>query len=240
MPAIIPIVAATIAAGGAIAASSISSSAAKKVAGQAQQTAAANNQLQTDIYGQNKAELDPYAQRGNTAGSYIQSLLGLDGSPEAKAKADAAFQQYLGSTGYQFALDQGTRAATSGAAARGSLQSGATMRALAQYGQGLAAQRFQGFLGNVQTQQDTGLRAASALAGVGQGYASSVSANNNAALDASGNATLTGAANTTSAVTGLANIAAGALGQSSYRPNSVAQPRPSVGASPVFTDYGGG
>jgi hypothetical protein len=237
MPAI-PLIAAGIGAAGAVAASSISSHAARQVAGQAAATAATNNQTQTDIYGSNKAELDPYVQRGNVAGDYLQALLGLDGTPEAHARADAAFQQYLGSTGYQFALNQGTRAATSGAAARGSVQSGATMRALAEYGSGLAAGRFNQFTDQVRGQQTTGLNAASSLAGAGQHYADATSANNNAALDASGNATLAAAGNTSSTIGSLAQIAAGALGQSSYKPTSVAQPR--VAASPVFADYGGG
>lgn len=38
-----------------------------------------NNALQRDIYGQNKAALSPFMDRGNAAGSYLNAFLGLPG-----------------------------------------------------------------------------------------------------------------------------------------------------------------
>lgn len=62
----------------------IGSKSANKNAKRAAQTSAENNAqntaLQREIYGQNKALLSPYSQRGNAAGDAINALLGLGGS----------------------------------------------------------------------------------------------------------------------------------------------------------------
>jgi len=253
------VIAAGVTAAAGIGAAALSSSAQNKAANQAADsaanTAAQNNALQREVYGENKAILDPYVQRGNAAGSAINSLLGIAGtapasggsnalagpewsqylaanpdvqaewkgnafddgyaSPEAFAQwhyqnygqnegraapsvtaptaADpnapagtvtatpqsAAFQNYLNSTGYQFQMDQGTKAINQGYAARGALQSGAAMKALQTYGQNTGASYFDRYLSLLGNQQGVGLTGASAVAGVGQNYANTVSANNN-------------------------------------------------------------
>lgn len=53
--------------------------------------------------------------------------------------------EYTQSPGYQFRLDEGMKAIERGAAARGRVDSGETMKALQQYGQSLAAQDFENF-----------------------------------------------------------------------------------------------
>jgi hypothetical protein len=60
-------------------------------------------------------------------------------------------------------------------------ESGAGEKALLQFGQDYANQNLGTYIGQLQTQQQTGLNAASALAGVGQSYANAVSSNNNTA-----------------------------------------------------------
>lgn len=60
-----------------------------------------------------------------------------------------AFQNYLNSTGYNFQLQQGTQAVTQGAASKGLLNSGATAKALTQYGQNLASTGFNNYLGQL-------------------------------------------------------------------------------------------
>lgn len=52
-------------------------SAANKAAQVATDTNATNNALARDIYSQNKGALAPFMQRGNTAGSYLNAMLGL-------------------------------------------------------------------------------------------------------------------------------------------------------------------
>lgn len=168
----------------------ISSSASSKASKTAQATADSNNALQASIYNSNKETLSPYVSTGNTASSSINALLGLGGD---STSANAAYQAYKDSTGYQSALTQGQNSVTAALGQKGLTDSGAALKALTQYGQDYASQNFQTYLGDLQTQQSTGLSAASALAGVSTNYANSVSSNNNTAATASENATLSSA-----------------------------------------------
>lgn len=134
--------------------------------------------------------------------------------------ANNAFQNYLNSTGYQFQVDQGAKAINQNYAASGSLQSGAALKALQTYGQNTATGFFKDYLGLLANQQGVGLSGASAVAGVGQNYVNSVSANNNAAGTAAQNAYLTQGnanANMWGNVAGAIGGVANAFG-SSYRP----------------------
>lgn len=117
---------------------------------------------------------------------------GPAGSPNTTpaANAQAAFDTFRNSTGYQFRLGQGTDAINTGYAANGLLQSGAAQKALTRYGQDYASGEFGNYIGHLANQQGVGLGGASALAGVGQNYANSVSANNNSAGTAAANAAL--------------------------------------------------
>jgi hypothetical protein len=180
-----PVAAAIAAAGALTAGASIISG--NKAAKAAKHAANSNNALQADIYNQNKATLAPYVDRGNAAGANINALLGMGGDAGAAHKA---FDTFTGSDGYQFRLGQGERALNTGYAARGLLQSGAAAKALQTYGQNTASDEFGKYLGYLGGQQQTGLGAASAQAGVGQNYAGAVGANNNSAASAAGNAAL--------------------------------------------------
>lgn len=53
--------------------------ASKRAAATSQSNTDANNALARDIYGQNRAALNPFMQRGNAAGNQINALLGLGG-----------------------------------------------------------------------------------------------------------------------------------------------------------------
>lgn len=75
--------------GGAVMASKAQKSAANKAAATAKDTAATNNALTQKIYGENKAALSPFQQRGNAAGDAINALLGLPGQPQPQPQ-----QQY--------------------------------------------------------------------------------------------------------------------------------------------------
>lgn len=75
-----------------------------------------------------------------------KQLLGL--APMGDGTANA-FNNYLKSTGYNFQLKQGTDAIASNAAAKGLLNSGGTGKALEEYGQGLGANYFNNYLGQV-------------------------------------------------------------------------------------------
>jgi hypothetical protein len=90
---------------------------------------------------QQRNDLLPYTQAGYPTLQAQQDLLGLNG-PDAAATAMGNFQQ---SPGYQFQLQQGLRAVDAGAAAKGMLRSGATIKGEETYGQGLANQDFSNY-----------------------------------------------------------------------------------------------
>lgn len=125
------------------------------------------------------------------------ALLGQGGDTAA---ANTAFNNYLNSTGYQFQLDQGSKAITGNAASRGLLNSGSTAKALEGYGQNLASGYFNNYLNQLSGLNQQAYNTA------GQGINATVSAgsagtqggvaagqNTQAGGDAMGNAIATGA-----------------------------------------------
>ena len=103
-------------------------------------------------------------EQGLAAGTNINALLGLGGD---QAAADQAFEQYRGSTGYQFRLGQGTSAITQNRAASGLLNSGSTLKGITDYGQNIASAEFQNYLGQLGSVQGTGLNSAQATGSAG-------------------------------------------------------------------------
>jgi hypothetical protein len=192
MPVALPI--AVVGAAGIGAAASISAS--NKASKTAKAAADANNALQERIYGENKAVLSPYVQAGNTATSAIQALLGLDKGEGHLQRIEGqreAYDTWRNATGYQDQFAEGQRAVTGALGNRGLLDSGAAQKALTRYGQGVANQSFGQYYNMLAGQQAVGLTGASAQAGVGQNFASSVSNNNIYSANAQGNAALTNA-----------------------------------------------
>uniref|UniRef100_UPI000A4B7BF4 hypothetical protein n=1 Tax=Novosphingobium rosa TaxID=76978 RepID=UPI000A4B7BF4 len=123
------------------------------------------------------------------------------------------------STGYQAALKTGQDSVTAALGQKGLTESGAADKALLQYGQDFANQNIGSYIGQLQTQQQTGLNAAAALTGAGQNYANAVSANNNTAANTIGNAALSSANTINSAIGNFAALTGAALG-SSYAKSS--------------------
>ena len=104
--------------------------------------------------------------------------------------AQDAFGQYIKNSDYGFQFGQGSNALNSGYAGAGTLQSGAAMKAMEKYRQDLQSGYRNEYMGALGNQQGVGLSGASALAGVGQNYANSMTNNNNAAGNALANAAL--------------------------------------------------
>lgn len=105
---------------------------------------------------------EPYQATGTAANTMYGNALGLNGA-DGTAAATSAFQT---GPGYDFALKQGEQSALRGASAAGMLNSGNTLTALSQYGQGLANQEYGSWLDRLQGQSAQGLSAASGMAGV--------------------------------------------------------------------------
>lgn len=126
--------------------------------------AASNKALTGFNYLNNSPAETGYINNGSGANNAEANLLGLNGAA-GNAQSSPAFQNYLNSTGYQFQLGQGTQAIANGAASKGLLNSGATAKALTQYGQGLAGQSFNNYLNQVNGVSQQGQ---TALGQVGQ------------------------------------------------------------------------
>lgn len=111
----------------------------------------------------------PAAQGGVAAQNFIAQLLGLQGGDAAKQ----GFQNYLNSSGYKFQLGEGMKAITSSNAAKGLLNSGATLKGMQNYGQGLAASKFNDYLAQLGGVMQGGLGAGGLITSAGQTSSSS-------------------------------------------------------------------
>jgi hypothetical protein len=134
--------------------------------------------------------------------------------------ARAAFDLFRNSTGYQFRLGQGMDAVNSGYAGRGMIKSGDAMKAINDYGQGMASAEFGNYMGLLQGQAGTGLSAANAQAGVATNAANNMG---NIALQNGSNqanAALLRAQSTGQLVNSLATIGGGLAGQLGGRSGS--------------------
>ena len=165
-------------------------------------------------YDQTRSDNEPFMQTGYGALGKLASMYGvtpqdasghpIGGSPTA-GTGYANDGGYSASPGYQFQLDQGIKAATRSAAARGVLQSGGTEKALARYATGLAASDYDQYANRLSQLAGVGQSSTNAVGAAGANMANS---NSNAYMNA-GNASASAYANTGAAVSnGAQNLAA--------------------------------
>lgn len=109
-----------------------------------------------DAAGWVNSTYQPVAQTGVNATNQLAALLGLGGDQEA---ANAGFQNFLGSTGYNTAVDEAMRGVTASGAARGLLNSGPTGKAYQDRASGLGQQYFTNYLGQLGSVAQGGLNA---------------------------------------------------------------------------------
>lgn len=101
--------------------------------------------------------LQPFADQGSKAFRQIGDLSGLSGS-QAQTDAMARFRT---DPGYEFKLQQGIDAIDRSAASRGMLNSGQTLKALSEYGQGMADQSYGQYYDRLAGLADTGVNTVS-------------------------------------------------------------------------------
>jgi len=176
------IAAAGIGAAATIGGSMMQSSAAGKAADQSQKA-----------LDQQRADLAPWRTTGGQANTASADLLGLNGQDAATA----AFGNFHTSPGYQWSFDQGMRGVDAGAAAKGMLRSGATLKAEQTFGTGLADQEFTSYYNRLFDMSHIGESAAA-------GGADTARQASNSAL-AAGNAQSSIYGNTASGLGGIAN-----------------------------------
>lgn len=158
--------AAAVGAAGSSYASKQSSKAAKAQANSAD----AASQIQWDMYDQTRKDLDPYKQAGDTA---LNQLMGQM-TPDGYFNQTYTGQDIYSDPSYQFRLQQGQDAIQSSAAAQGGLLSGATLKALQNYGQESASQEYSNAYNRFNADQTNRYNRLSNLVGIGQNAAAQV------------------------------------------------------------------
>lgn len=116
---------------------------------QAQMAAIAeSNRIQQEMYDESKERYKPYMEGGQQG---FNSLMDLTNNYQNFNESDGYFKGHSGvfgeddfqaDPGYQFRLNEGLKGVERGAAARGGRHGGATMKALAKYGQNMASQEY--------------------------------------------------------------------------------------------------
>lgn len=200
---------------------------ASKAQGQSTNAAITAQQTQND---QTRADFAPWREAGGLALGGLTRAYGLTGtgggSPGAvgteQGQPDTgAYGGFFTSPGYQFRLSEGLKAIDRGAAARGALTGGATIKAEQRYGEGLAASEYDAYTSRLAQLAGLGQSATAGTAAAGSTAAGNIST----ALINSGNARASSYTNTASAInSGLNNVMSAYLMQ-----NMMKNPVPSTG-----------
>lgn len=162
---------------------------------------AANAQIaeQRRQYDQDRADWAPWRATGESALARLNN--------EMTGGATTAFTQ---TPGYDFRLSEGVKAAERSAAARGRLGSGATMKAVQRYGEGLASAEYGDWWNRNAGLAGVGQQATAATSQAGQNAANNITG----ALGSAGNARASAYANTGSAInSGINNVLSAYLAQ---------------------------
>lgn len=132
-------------------------------------------QMQQDEATRARAALSPWVAAGGGAIGKVTNLLGLGtlktnggnyntygldpaGAKETQQQALADFET---SPGYQFRMDEGSKALDRSAASRGLLRSGAQQKAITAFGQGIASEEYGNYMNNLFQAAGLGSQAAS-------------------------------------------------------------------------------
>lgn len=160
-----------------------SSHAAKKAAKQQRKASQQAQVVQDQQHAASGQALAPYTALGGTAANALSQGIGDGQNGFLTKKFDAT--DFQTDPGYQFRMDQGTKAVQGSAAAQGGVLSGAAQKALAQYGQGFASNEYSNAYNRYNTDQTNqynritgatqiGQNATNALVGTNTDYANQV------------------------------------------------------------------
>lgn len=147
-------------AGATLASAYMSSEAAQNGADTMADASRASSAAQLEMYNQTRADQAPWRAAGSQALGQIQN--------------DPSFQHSFNMSdfqkdpGYDFRMQQGQQAIERSAAARGGLNSGATMKALDRYSQGAASDEYQNAYNRYSSDQTNRFNRLSSIAGLGQ------------------------------------------------------------------------
>lgn len=130
------------------------------------QTKAADASLaeQRREYDLGREDLAPYRQAGTTALSQI----GAGTADGGDFNRDFTLADFNADPGYQFRMDEGTKALDRSASARGGVLSGAALKAIGRYGQDYASGEYNNAYNRFNADRDRRFGRLSQLAGIGQ------------------------------------------------------------------------
>ena len=160
--------------------------------------------LQRRMYEENVARQQPFMQAGQNALNKLAPL-----ASEYTPFGMAQFQQ---DPGYAFRMSEGMKALERGAAARGGLLSGATMKGLQRYGQEAASQEYQNAFNRYGIERERRLNPLQSLAGVGQTSTQQVGGYGQNYANQANQLGMTNAANQGNLALGMGNIRASQYG----------------------------
>lgn len=138
-----------------------------------------------------KRMLKPYRRSGREATESLENMLGLRDTGAGGFGSEAGkfdYGSYQADPGYAFRLNEGMKALEAGAAARGGLLSGNTLRATQDYAQNVASNEFQNAFNRFYAEREArmnplfrlsgqGLNAATSLAGAATGVGNAMAQN---------------------------------------------------------------
>lgn len=164
---------------------------------------------------------EPFRQGGLTAQNELMQYLGIGGDKNAPGYGSLAksFDQLYGGDkfqqdpSYQFRVDEGIKAVNRSAAARGMLESGATLKGLTRFGQREGSQEYQNAFNRFQVERAARLNPLQSLMGSGQSATNVMTGNvGQAGQNEMANAYNAGQARASGYI-GSANALSNALGQ---------------------------
>ena len=200
------VAAAAIGAAGAVAGGAMAARGAKKAAQTQAASADRASEIQQENFEQTRKDLMPYKQAGDTSLSQLMGQMGSNGYFNQTYTG----QDIYSDPSYQFRLQQGQDAIQSSAAAKGGLLTGATLKALQNYGQESASQEYSNAYNRFNADQTNRYNRLSNLVGIGQNAAAQVGNAGAQTAQAVANNTMAGANSIAAGQVGSANAWSGA------------------------------
>jgi hypothetical protein len=150
-------------------------SAKKAAAARQAAIAAAKTQITTSLGDSNK-QLSDYYEQGREDLQNYQDMgdLGLSRLADPNTTRNFQTSDFYTDPGYQFVLDQGQRGIQNLAAGKGSLLSGATLKALDRFNQNTASNQYQSSFDRFNQNRGYQTETAGGMAGMGQNAANTV------------------------------------------------------------------
>ena len=190
---------------GAVVGSSLIGASASRSAAGAQAAAADRAAEGQERMFERQVELsEPWRKAGETA---LNKLV-----PLATEYTPFGMAQFQADPGYGFRMSEGMKALERGAAARGGLLSGATLKGIQRFGQDLASQEYTNAFNRYQAERQARLAPLQALAGIGQTTAQQIGQAGAQAAQSIGDTQMSSAAARASGYTGTANALTGSFG----------------------------